>query len=53
MTKPPFPLTNAPFLYKNTHVCKIPLFVPQWQGFGVIKFSRDDFLDNFESSIKT
>jgi hypothetical protein len=52
MTNPPFPLTNTPFLHKSTHVCKIPLFVPQRQGFGVIKFCRDDFLDNFESSIK-
>jgi hypothetical protein len=52
MTNPPFPLTNTPFLHKSTHVCKIPLFVPQRQGFGVIKFCWSDFLGNFESSIK-
>ncbi len=52
MTNPPFPLTNTPFLHKSTHVCKIPLFVPQRQGFGVIKFCQDDLLGNFESSIK-
>lgn len=52
MTNPPFPLTNTPFLHKSTHVCKIPLFVPHRQGFGVIKFYWADLLGNFESSIK-